>query len=624
MSYQLPLDVPDLLDDGGSLRARLLFAASVGRQDPIPDQDIVFAKGDRVVDIVPSQSGEVTIESDPAIDVYGVYRKSEPGVEQEIRVVRPGKRPLILFDATVPTAALVKIDSADILAVRMRPLHSCRAIRRSLRRAGLNPVVVDATAILDEGSALDVDDNFDAVRLARVAAHMRAAGFPVAAIVHAGAEAPGTIGFIALKPEQIKEVTAWTVATQSVAATAPLIAGNRIEIELDNAKARRWLLDAIGEAKERIHFQVYMALDDDVGSPVEAALAAAAARGVTVRVNVDSLHGLEGSFGLRNPLLERLRARPGVELRVIDPINQPPSLEQIKQRDHRKLVIVDGRLALVGGRNLSHEYYAGFDEVKLTARSLWREVPWLDAGARVEGPIVAELERAFLDAWAAAGGAPFEIATPPNAGTASARAVVHHGLRDARTLDTYVALIDSAKSHVNAVNGFPLVLEIQHAMLRAIRRGVRVRTLLGNLTPNHDGTPFGGPWSEARVAATELVHSRVDSVVAAGGEAYILAIPHNPNWQPGLGTIYPHVHAKMITVDGRVATVGSANLDVTASYWENELILVVEDAAIARAVEARIDELIAASKRVDRNDASWQQTARRREWMRRWPGVLSI
>ena len=629
VALRRPLDVPDLVDDRGVLRARLLFAASVGRQEAIPDQDVVFATGGKLVNVVESQAGEVEIATDPAVDHYGVYRKSEPAVEQEVRVIRPGLRPLILFDANLPTAAFSTLDSAELLAVRMRPVRSCRMIRRSLRRAGLAAVVVDASAILDEGSALDVDENFDAVRLARVGAHMRAAGFPVVAIVHGDGPAPSTIGFAALEPEQMSDTGSWAVeapaATRMEAATgAPLIAGNRIEIELDNAKAHRWLLDAIAQAKERIHFQVYMALDDDVGTPVEAALAAAAARGVTVRVNVDSLHGLEGSFGLRNPLLERLRARPGVELRVIDPITSAPSLQQIKQRDHRKLLIVDGKLALVGGRNLSHEYYAGFDDVKLTAQSLWREVPWLDAGAHVEGPIVAELERAFLDAWTVAGGAPFEIATPPPAGTAAARVVVHHGLRDARTLETYVALIDGATSHLNAVNGFPLVLEIQHAMLRAIRRGVRVRVLLGNLTPNHDGTPFKGPWSEARVAATELVHSRVDAVVAAGGEAYILAVPQKPNWQPGLGTIYPHVHAKMITVDGRIASVGSANLDVTAGYWENELIVVVEDAAIARAVEARIDELIGASKCVDRNDPAWQQTAHRREWMRRWPGVLSI
>ena len=401
------------------------------------------------------------------------------------------------------------------------------------------------------------------------------------------------------------------------------VAGNTIEVELHNPTARAWLLSAINASRQRIHFQVYMALDDDVGRPVEAALAAAAARGVTVRVLVDSLHGLHGSFGVRNPILERLSSRPGIDFRVWKPITGLPSLEDLKQRDHRKLVVADGQVALLGGRNLSHEYYAGFDEVPLTPEMTWRMVPWLDAGARVQGPAVAALERSFLQAWTDAGGEPFDISTPGPAGPTTARVVVHRGLRDAYTIEAYLALIETARSHIYAVNGFPLLLEIQHALLRAIRRGVRVRTLFGNLTPRHRGGPFKGPWSGARTAATSFVHSRMDALVAAGGECYEFVVRHRPEWDPGIGDVWPHVHAKTMSADGRVCAVGSANLDITAGYWESELLLVVEDEAVARTVEARFDELIAASARVDRNDPEWRRRAEQRQWMRYWPGTLS-
>ena len=137
------------------------------------------------------------------------------------------------------------------------------------------------------------------------------------------------------------------------------------------------------------------------------------------------------------------------------PVAGTPSIEDLKQRDHRKIVVVDGRLALVGGRNLSHEYYAGFDEVALGPASLWRDVPWLDAGARVEGPAVEALERSFLDAWTTAGGAPFDVAPQEPAGGAAARVVVHHGLRDAPTLDTYLALIDAARTERLGRERFP-------------------------------------------------------------------------------------------------------------------------------------------------------------------------
>jgi phosphatidylserine/phosphatidylglycerophosphate/cardiolipin synthase-like enzyme len=393
---------------------------------------------------------------------------------------------------------------------------------------------------------------------------------------------------------------------------------------MDNAKARRWLLEAIAASKQRVHLQLYMALDDDVGEPVEAALAEAGARGVTVRVVVDSLHGFEGSYGIHNPLLERLSARPGVELRVSRPLTGIPSLEELKQRDHRKVAVIDGSVALVGGRNLSHEYYTGFDEVKLTENSKWRQVPWLDAGARVEGPAIAALERSFLDAWTVAGGDPYDIIEQPAVGSSSARVVVHHGLRDAYSLEVYLSLIEMATSHVYAVNGFPLILEIQHALLRAIGRGVRVRVLFGNLTPTHDGKPFEGQWSKARIAATELVHSRIDALVAGGGECYQFAVPEQPGWTHGLGVVNPHVHAKVMSVDGLACSVGSANLDITAGYWENEVMLIVEDESITRGLEARIDQLISDSQPVDRNDPRWQLTARRRKWMRHWPGVLSV
>jgi phosphatidylserine/phosphatidylglycerophosphate/cardiolipin synthase-like enzyme len=88
--------------------------------------------------------------------------------------------------------------------------------------------------------------------------------------------------------------------------------------------------------------------------------------------------------------------------------------------------------------------------------------------------------------------------------------------------------------------------------------------------------------------------------------------------------VSPHVHAKVVSVDGRVCAVGSANLDITAGYWESELVLLVEDPAITAALEARIEELAAGSERVDRADPAWQATARRRQWLRRWPGVLSV
>lgn len=635
---QRAIDVPDLLDDGGPIRARVDQVAAVGNLAPVPDQPVAFVSGGNVVATVTTRAGEAELPAGLGAGSLGVYRVGEPApaepltaIEQRIAIIGPGGHPLVLVDAELTDGALgalariVGSSAAEVLAVRLRPTRSCRSIRERLRALGLPPRVLDARLVLDEGAALDVSEMLDPVRLARVASKLQKAGVPVTAIVHRGEVEPLAEAFAVLTAAALEGDSSPPSLARPARPSSPSgsTAGNRIELELDNATARRWLLDVIARSTKTLHFQVYMAQDDDVGGPVEAALAEAGARGVTVRVLVDSLHGFYGSFGARNPLFERLSARPGVELRALRPITALPSLVDLKQRDHRKLVVADGRVALVGGRNLSHEYYTAFDEAQITPASPWRQVPWLDAGARVEGPAVEALESSFLGTWLEAGGSPFEITSPPPAGASVARVVVHRGLRDARTLEAYLELVESATSHVYAVNGFPLVLELQHAFLRALRRGVRVRALLGHLTPMHAGQPFGGPWAAARTAATELVHSRMDPVIAAGGEAYLFAQHDVPGWAPGLGVVHPHVHAKAMSVDGVRCAVGSANMDVTASYWESELLLVVDDATLARAFEAKLDALMLGSTLVSKEDSTWQRLAQRRAWMCHWPGVLS-
>jgi len=640
--WQLAIDVPDLVDDGGLIRARVEYALGVGRRTPIADQELAFVREGRVVARAVSRHGEVELPSGLG-NHLGVFRsqgkKAEDPlafVEAGVAVLRAGAKPLLLFDAEIEKDQLSLLRGAawaEPVGVRVRSLRSCASLRARMRAAGLAPCVVDAGAVLGEGDAADVPAQADAVRLARVAARMRAAGFPVRAIVYRGTHRPAARGFVAVLPEELATVRKARSAARRRASLAErldattgsaAIAGNRVEIELDNRLARERLLAAIAGSRRRVHVQTYMAADDDVGRALEAALAAAAARGVEVRVLVDSLHGLHGSLGVSNPILERLGALPGVALRVSKPITSLPSLEELKQRDHRKLVVADGRVALVGGRNLSHEYYAGFEEVALTPEANWRMVPWLEAGARVEGPAVAVLERSFLQAWTDAGGDRFAVRAPARAGATSARVIVHRGLRDAYALEAYLALIETAESHITVVNGFPLLLEVQHALLRALRRGVRVRTLFGNPAPRHGDAPFEGPWATARSVATSFVHSRMDALVAAGGDCYELVVRSQPAWHPTLGEVRPHVHAKAMSADARVCALGSANLDITAGYWESELLLVVEDEALAAAFEARVDVLMAGSERVDRNDPEWRRRAALREWMRYWPGTLSL
>ena len=163
-------------------------------------------------------------------DALGIYRlagreNADPlaCIEEEIVLIRPAFRPLVLFDSNLAEAELrflSRIQGAELLAVRMRVTESCRAIRARLRKAGIRDSVVDARAVLDEGSALDVGNDLDSVRLARVATRMRAAGFPVAAIVYRGAFRPSTIGFAAVRPEELASNIALEVPSRGIPSLA--------------------------------------------------------------------------------------------------------------------------------------------------------------------------------------------------------------------------------------------------------------------------------------------------------------------------------------------------------------------------------------------------------------------
>lgn len=602
------LDVPDVVELAGTLLCRVEEVVVGDVLTTARERGIAFTLGaGEAVEATTSPDGEVWLPTsciDAPEIVAWVAEEGPPDVlaaaDQRFRVLRPGQARWTLFDAELDADHLREVPTpgAHPVAVRLRPSRRVATIRERLREEGLSASVIDARAVLDEGPAYDVAEANDAVRLRRVAARMKDAGHRVSLF-----EAPPRRG--------------------RVAPHAELLPGNHVELEFDNRRARRWLLDAIAQAKRSVSFQVYMAADDAVGRAVEGALVEAGRRGVAVRVLVDSLHGLHGSYGVENPLLTRLAAQKGVELRVSRPLESVPSMVDLKRRDHRKLAVFDGRVALIGGRNLSHEYYFGFDEVALHPDSNWRRVPWLDAGARVLGPAVREIEEAFVSAWVNAGGSGFEPPRAEHAGEVPVRVVVHRGLRDAHTLETYLALIAGARSHVYLVNGFPLLLEIQHALLRALARGVRVCVLGGHPMPLHDGEPFPGPWAAARSTATEVAHSRLDPIVRAGGEVHLYEKRAVHGWDPRLVVVQPHVHAKVLSVDGQRSVVGSANFDVTSSYWESELMIVVEQAEVARGFEARIRELMREATRVDAADPEWRARAAARSWLRRWPAVLS-
>ena len=549
-------------------------------------------------------------------------------------------RPLVLADAELAPEGLFELEAllpeVDVLFVRMRPTEALDTLRARLARdvPWGGPVgLLDACAWLDDGGAADVPPRVDGQRLLRLALRLRLLGVPVAGIVVRGDEprpASSLLTVFSVESLRSKSPTAPRLRARGNGHTSRLdvltsseaLDGHLVRFELDNRRARLETLEAIEHAKTRIHWQCYMAHDDAIAAQFLEAFQRASQRGVEVRLLVDALYSLHDAFGLTNPLLERLAKIRGIEVHGSQPLTGLPSVNDLKHRNHRKLAVIDGRHAIVTGRNLGAAYYSSPSDVTLTPSTAYHEVPWLDASVSVEGPVVEAIERAFLEDWRSIGGAPFDIAPCPVAGDSTCRLVLHRGTRDTHTFDLHLELIESAKTSLVLMNTFPLVVELQRALVRAVRRGVRVQYLLGNVRPRFaDGQPFEG--GAFRELGDDLVRSRIEPVLRAGAEAWEVALPLEPSWSPSLVRIFPHVHAKLLVRDDDTVAVGSANFDVTSAYWESEALVVVHDTRVAHDALRLVEGLVRHSRPVDVTSEGWRREAPRRAWIsEHWPSLV--
>nr|QKW93911.1 phosphatidylserine/phosphatidylglycerophosphate/cardiolipin synthase [Vitiosangium cumulatum] len=554
------------------------------------------------------------------------------------------ERPLLLIDSGLDQAPLEAAFSAmgevaHLVFVRLRDSEPLDVHRERLHRRfpGLGrPLLLDASAWLDDARADDVPRQVDAQRLLRVATRLVVGGARIFAVVTRDEHKPRSPFIRTLTPDELMLLPGGPVPEPlpvpeepspflrelTLAGGGACLGGHAIDFELDNARARESVIAAIDGARSSVHWQCYIVEDDAVTARFTEALKRAAMRGVRVRLLADALYSGYDSFGAMNPALVALSETPNVEVRAIAPLSGVPSLVELKQRNHRKVTLIDTERAFITGRNMGAPYYTGFDEVALGRSSHYREVPWLDCGARLAGPLVPVLEGAFLAEWTRAGGQPYPVPPAAPVGAMSARLVLHEGLTDTHTLDTQLALIRHARSRLVIVNTFPLLLELRNALVAALQRGVRVEVLFGSVRP-HFGQGIYFPGGAIREVADWYVRSRLDDVIAAGGVAYEFAVPPARAWEPELGRVFPHVHAKILVCDTAVVALGSANLDVTAAYWESEAMLVVHDAPFAERMLSALEPLLAGSRRIDREDSQWRAEAEQRAWVgRNWPSLI--
>src|SRR5688572_9078525 len=191
------------------------------------------------------------------------------------------------------------------------------------------------------------------------------------------------------------------VAVEQAIVGSPLTAGNKVLLLQDGAATYRAMFSAIGAATDHINLETYKIEDDEIGRQFSKLLLQKRSQGVQVNLLYDSV----GSMGTPKAFFDRLTAG-GVQVLEFNPVN-PLSAKKawlVNNRDHRKLLVIDGHTAFVGGINFSRVYSSG-PFSKKSQRKPDKAEGWRDTHVRIEGPVVEQFQKLFLDTWIKQNGA---------------------------------------------------------------------------------------------------------------------------------------------------------------------------------------------------------------------------
>lgn len=315
------------------------------------------------------------------------------------------------------------------------------------------------------------------------------------------------------------------------------------------------MFPAIRSAKHSIHLEYFNFRNDSIASLLFDILAEKVKEGVKVRALFDGFGNDSNNQPLKKHHIKDLRSR-GIEIYEFDPIRFP-WVNHIWPRDHRKIVVIDGRIAYTGGMNVADYYIKGTPQVGT----------WRDMHCRIEGSAVNELQKIFVRIWNKTtkqtltvngllqGGTHYtdEVLKLDTTATRGSKMV---GIlnREPRTSNEimrrfYCSAIDNAESTIRIINPyFTLIPSVKKALRRAIKRGVKVDILI-SLRGDVPLTP-------------DCVFFQCHTLMKCGANVYI--------YKPGFH------HSKIMTIDGKYCTIGSTNLDsrsLNSDYEVNTLII---------------------------------------------------
>ena len=347
-------------------------------------------------------------------------------------------------------------------------------------------------------------------------------------------------------PKTISEVDAATIELNERLGSLPARTGNRVDLIEDYAASVEAMTAAVDQAETYVHVQFYITACDQVTEPFFDALDRAAARGVRVRLLLDHL----GSRGIPvwRKLVKRLNASD-IDWHPLLPIN--PLRGQIRRpdlRNHRKLLVVDGRIAFTGSQNLIEP---GYNKPK--NHRAGRE--WVELNARIEGPLVTALNVVFASDWDTETGELLRselAATAPRAGDVTGQIVPSGpGVDAENNLRAFTYLMYAAKKRISITSPYFVPDEsLLYAVTTAARRGVDVELFVSE--------------GKEQFMVYHAQRSYYEALLQAGVRIYLYPKP-------------AVLHSKHFSIDDEVAVLGSSNMDMRSFALNYEISLMLFD-----------------------------------------------
>ena len=363
------------------------------------------------------------------------------------------------------------------------------------------------------------------------------------------------------------------IALEQAIAGSPLLLGNKVTLLLDGPATYAAMFSAIRAARDHINIETYIIEDDDIGRQFSDVLLEQQARGVQVNMIYDSF----GSSNTPKAFFQRL-IDGGIAVVEFNPVNPMAARGQwlINNRDHRKLLVVDGKVAFLGGINISSVYSSGSQvgmrrDVPAPAHVQGEGTgPWRDTDLQLEGPVVGELQKLFMDSWQ-------KQHAPDLLPRDYMPALVTTGNDITRVMAsssddpyslmylTLISAIGNAEREIHLTNAYFVPDEqLLRALKDAAGRGVDVRLIL----PSHSDSAL---------------------VFHAGRSHYAELLDGGVKLYERNAAL---LHAKTAVIDGVWSTVGSTNLD-WRSFLDNDEVNAV---VIGREFGQRMNAVFAADQ----------------------------